>query len=109
MPMSNTIHKEGDLYKVIKVGGHTFELRFGYYADFERNSGVPVVIYPDLAEQKRYSTDGQMLVTAVQDPCRYYEPVDHDQKEECCCDCRHYLSPGDDIAICACRSNVKSP
>ena len=31
---------EGDLYKIVNLGGRTFELRFGYYEEYERESTV---------------------------------------------------------------------
>ncbi len=101
----NSPPREGDLYKIITIDGHTFELRFGYYADFERKHGDPVVIYPDLNEERHYTNDGMLIVTAVQDPCKHYEVPEHKARDECCVDCIHYSQPGDDIGICKCRYN----
>ncbi len=97
--------REGELYRVIEIGGHRFELRFGYYEDFERESGEPVVIYPDLSEQMLYDGDGKRIVTAIQDPCRHYSVPEEKAREECCCDCQYYRYCGDDIGICACAEN----
>ena len=99
--------KEGELYKVVEVGGHKFELRFGYYAEFERERGEPVVVYPDLTEYKLYTEAGQMLVTAIQDPCPYYKVPEEKARDECCCDCEFYQFSGDDIGICSCSANDK--
>lgn len=44
MSATNGPPKEGDLYKTIKIDRFTFELRFGYYADYERKTGEPVVV-----------------------------------------------------------------
>ncbi len=100
MSATNGPPKEGDLYKTIKIDRFTFELRFGYYADYERKTGEPVVVYPDLNEQKLYTQDGRRLVTAIQDPCDYYEAANPMVLGDCCCDCIHYRHPGDDIGIC---------
>lgn len=100
MSYTNNPPKEGELYKVIKIGRHTFELRFGYYAEFERASCEPVVIYPDLLKQKLYTEDGRRIVTAIQDPCRCYEVQGRTERDECCNDCLHYILEGDDIGIC---------
>lgn len=45
MPNTNVLPKEGDIYKVVKIDGHVFELRFGFYEEFEREKGEPVVVY----------------------------------------------------------------
>ena len=100
MNRTNAPPREGDLYKAITIGKYTFELRFGYYAEFERASGEPVVIYPDLIERKFYTEDGRRLVTAIQDPCPYYEVSDERVRDECCNDCRHYTSEEEGIGIC---------
>lgn len=107
MDAPNAAPKEGDLYKTLRVGGHTIELRYGFYAEFEREIGEPVVIYPDLSQKKLYTKDGRMLATAIQEPCAYYQVPEGKTREECCCDCEYYLYSGDDIGICACPSNRK--
>ena len=100
----NAPPKEGDLYKRIEIDGHVFELRFGYYEEFERESGEPVVIYPDLTAQALYTKDGRRLVTAIQDPCEHYIVPEGRARDECCNDCRYYVTGGDDIGICSHRS-----
>lgn len=101
--------KEGDLYKVIKIGDHRFELRFGYYEEFERIRGEPVVIYPNLADRQLFDNDGKRIVTAVQEPCSYYKAQGRNTGDGCCCDCFHYRF-GDDIGVCDCAANdIKPP
>lgn len=101
--------REGDIYKVIRIGEHTFELRFGFYAEFERDTGEPVVLYPDLTRMKRYTLDGQLIVTAIQETCQHYEGPEHKVMDRYCSDCRHFQHPGDEIGICGCKhSNLKS-
>ena len=105
MSAINAPPKEGDIYKVIKIDEHTFELRFGFYADFERESGEPVVIYPDLVNNRYYTSDGKRIVTAIQDPCNRYRVSSHTPRDECCNDCDHYKTSGDDIGLCTHPAN----
>ena len=96
--------KEGDLYKVIHIFGHSFELRYGYYSDTERHGrySEAVHIYPDFRTVPLYTQDGYPFVTQMQDICRHY-----DGKENCddCYSCRHYCHGDDLLGICICREN----
>ena len=103
--MTDNPRKEGDVYKTVVAGGHSFSLRYGYYEDFERNRGEPVVIYPDLKETPMYSTDGFRLVTAIQDVCDSFEARDAVEEDSCCCDCIFYPNPQSCIDICTCEQN----
>lgn len=100
MPNRNVLPKEGDIYKVVKIDGHVFELRFGFYEEFEREKGEPVVVYPDLVAEKRYTADGKRLVTAIQDPCPHYQVPENRKEDGCCNDCLHYRISGDEIGYC---------
>ncbi len=104
----NSPPKEGDIYKIVNIDGHTFELRYGYYEEYERKNSEPVVIYPDLT-RRIYTKDGYLIVTAIQDPCSYYEISEHKARDECCVDCIHYSSPDNDIGICKCMHNQNKP
>ncbi len=99
--------KEGDLYKRITIGQHTFELRYGYYTESDRAFGEPAVIFPELSEEKLYNEVGYRIVTAVQDPCEFYEASGRKTKDESCIGCIHYSPPSDDIGICKCIHNMK--
>lgn len=101
----NAPPKEGDLYKILTIEEHTFELRFGFYADFERENGDPVVIYPDLTKKRIYTKDGRWIVTAIQDPCSYYQVSEQKVRDGCCNDCDYYVVSGDEIGICTCPAN----
>ena len=101
----NAHPKEGDIYKIVKIDGYTFELRFGYYADFERETSEPVLLYPDLSEHKLYTNEGRQLVTAIQEPCVHYIGAGRRSGDECCCDCRYYIYPGEEIGICSYEEN----
>lgn len=102
MPYSNTAPREGDIYRTIRIDTHTFELRFGFYAEFERRTSEPVVLYPDLSQTKHYTDDGRQIVTAIQEACPFYEAPEHKVMDTCCGDCRHYHQPGQEIGICTC-------
>lgn len=94
--------REGDLYKRITVAGHTFELRYGYYEDNERELCPPVVIFPDLMSQRLYCRDGYPLVTQIQDICEYYKS-NTDHPENWCGDCDHFSGEHPEIGICRCE------
>lgn len=101
------LYKEGDIYKTVTAGGHTFTLRYGYYEDYERSAGEPVVVYPDLSAEPLYSADGYRVVTAVQDVCDYFNGK-HNADDDCCCgDCAYYLNPQACIDVCTCEQNRK--
>ncbi len=104
----NSPPKEGDIYKVIHIDGYAFELRYGYYEEYERKTGEPVVLYPDLT-RRIYTADGYPIVTAIQEPCSYYKVSNHKTWNESCVDCIHYSPPGDDIGVCKCKHNQKNP
>lgn len=99
--------KEGVIYKTVVAGGHSFTLRYGYYEDYERSRGEPVVIYPDLGRIPLYSDDGYRVVTAVQDACGEYVPRGARDEDACCCDCIFYPDARSCIGVCACISNRK--
>lgn len=100
--------KEGELYKRLTVDGHSFELRYGYYDDRERTICPPVVIFPDLRSDPRYTRGGQPLVTQVQDACKYYHSTEG-PAEGWCGDCDHFEAEQPEIGICQCSQNQKSP
>lgn len=82
----NNKPKEGDLYSSVRVFGHTFELYYGYYEDFERESrwSEPVPIYPNLKENPLYTIEGYPIVTRMQVACPFYDgPTEKDSCEHC--------------------------
>lgn len=98
--------RDGDLYKVIKAFGKTFEVRYGYYEDFEKRNGEPIPIYPDFTKSPEYSESGSPFVTAMQDSCDFAKLKTN--SFGFCNDCRHY-KPGEDfIGICVCREKRKN-
>lgn len=96
--------REGALYKALNVGGHNFELCYGYYDESERDRCSPVVIFPDLVTVPRFTTEGRPLVTQIQDPCLHFSPAG---EEHWCGDCRHYSCEQPEIGICNCDHNLR--
>ena len=107
MLKNNAPLKEGELYKVFSVGGHTFEVRYGYYDESERGRVDPLPVFPDFVKNPTFSYDGRPVVAIVQSPCGYYVSRDEANKEEWCGDCRHYSDAGAEIALCSCELNRK--
>lgn len=100
------IMPEGALYKTLTIFGNTFEVRYGYYAEFERENEncYPVPIYPDFRENPLYTKDGYPFVTKMQGICRLGSSKFTDG---CCADCPHYLHGEEMIGICTCAGNRK--
>jgi hypothetical protein len=96
--------RDGDLYKTINVFGKRFDLRYGYYEEFERARGEPIPIYPDFRENPVYTEDGHPFVTQMQDLCRHGESKFRDG---CCADCKYYKNGEDLVGICLCEKNRK--
>ena len=96
--------KEGDLYKSVKILGRTFELRYGYYEEYERTRGEPIPIYPDFKNEPVYTEDGRPFVTQMQTLCPHGESKFADGY---CADCRYYLECEEMIGICKNDKNKK--
>lgn len=109
MSHNEQVFKEGDLYKRIQIGEHVFELRYGYDTESDRALGEPYVLFPKLCETPMYHPNGFRIVSAIQNPCEFYEVTAHKMRDECCVDCIHYMPPGDDIGICTHPCNAKKP
>ncbi len=89
--------RDGDLYKIMDIHGVSFEIRYGYYEEFERDHHDPVPIYPDLATEPRYTPYGRPLVTAMQNACDSFEGAD---PELGCYGCKYYKEENDLIGTC---------
>lgn len=96
--------RDGDLYKIITLFGEVFELRYGYYEDFERGRGEPVPIYPDFEENPVYTKEGFPFVTQMQSLCTHGKSKFEDG---CCVDCDHYSQGDDLIGICTNAKNKR--
>lgn len=98
--------RDGDLYKRISLNGKEFEIKYGYYEDFERESRFfePVPIYPDFEKHPVYTREGEPFVTQMQSLCPYGDSKFHDG---CCVDCSYFKEGDDLIGICKCPKRKK--
>ncbi|MBQ8381003.1 MAG: hypothetical protein IJY18_03835 [Clostridia bacterium] len=97
--------KDGDLYKTVTLHGVSFELRYGYYEEFERAAGEPIPIYPDFKAKPIYTSDGIPFVTQMQELCEHGESS---FKDGCCADCRYYSDGEELIGVCTHPKNRRA-
>jgi hypothetical protein len=95
-------HKVGDLYKIIEISGKQFEIRYGYYEEFEAGRTDPLPIYPDFRREPVYNDNGEPFVTSMQDVCSHFrgETVDG-----FCIECPYYSHGDELIGICTNKKN----
>ena len=103
--MSNKV-KEGDVYKVVKIFDRTFELRYGYYNELDRNGkyNEPIPIYPDFLRTPEYTQEGIPIVTAMQDVCGEYMGK---PKSETCNGCLYFSEGEEHFGLCTHRERWK--
>ncbi|MBQ8830992.1 MAG: hypothetical protein IJ017_05295 [Oscillospiraceae bacterium] len=94
--------REGDLHSIVTIGTHSFELRYGYCDDCDRFTDEPYILYPDLLSKPFYTEEGCRIVTALQSICKYYEPINKQEREDCCYTCSFYPNQHTEIGICKC-------
>ncbi len=92
--------REGDLYDTIIVDGRVFEIKYGFYEEFERNSGDPFPIFPDLNKNAEYTKDGYRIITQMQEPCEDFEIKSEDFSERVCGGCIYFGDNNKLIDIC---------
>lgn len=99
--------KEGDLFKVIRIHGRTFEIRYGFYEECDRTNrfAEPVEIYPDFIKDPQYTDEGLPFVTAIQAPCKKFKG--NKNENSTCEECEHYEHCEELLAICRCPANRK--
>ena len=104
----HTVPKEGDLFKVIKLYGRTFEIRYGFYEERDRYTPLaePVAIYPDFAANPQYSEEGIPFVTEMQALCPYF--TGKKSEDSCCGDCAYYVHGDELLGTCSCPQNQKT-
>lgn len=105
-PAQHAEPKEGDLYKILLLSGKSFELRYGYYEEFERQYNEPMPIYPDFIKNPVYTEDGTPFVTKMQDACIHYSGKDTVDRE--CAGCAYYMHGDEFLGLCACPHNKKT-
>lgn len=101
--------KEGDLYKIVNTYGRTFELRYGYYEECDRQSPLcqPIVIYPDFTREPVYTEKGAPFVTMMQDACKRFAGEIKRTPDTTCAECRHFVKGEEWFGICNCPKNQK--
>lgn len=99
--------REGELFKVIRSHGRSFEIRYGFYEERDRHSpfAEPMAIYPDFLAQPDYTDDGMPFVTAIQHPCHRF--TREKDENSTCEDCGHYRQCEELIGLCVCPENRK--
>lgn len=105
--MNRITPREGDIYEVVCVGGHSFTIRYGYYAEEERQNTDPLPIYPCFIADPHYTEEGHPLVTRIQDACEYYRTRESGEGDGWCADCVHCTGLHDAIGICHCEHRRK--
>ncbi len=103
--MPSDKHFEGELYRVLEAFGKHFEIRYGFYEDFERGSSEPIPIYPDFANEPQYTPDGSPFVTQMQDMCPHATFRAEGLTDECCGNCSHFRAGTELIGKCVCPFN----
>ncbi len=103
--MGGNVFREGDIYMVISVRDKSFEIKYGYYEDFERECQEPIPIFPDLAKCPVYTECGYKIVTQVQMPCEYFKLKSEQFSEEWCGSCKHFEDEHSMISVCTCQRN----
>ena len=96
--------RDGDIYKIVALDGKTFEIRYGYYEEYEKRRGEPIPIYPDFKEKPEYTDDGCPFVTQMQDLCEHGSSR---FKDGFCIDCKYFEQGDDLIGVCRCPKNRK--
>ena len=99
--------REGELYKIIRLEGRTFEIRYGFYEEKDRYSqyAEPLEIYPDFIKEPQYTDAGVPFVTAFQNPCEHFGGRRNENST--CEECASYQQGDELIGLCACPKNRK--
>lgn len=99
--------REGELYKIVRIQGHSFPLIYGYYEECDRQNPAvePMPIYPDFARQPQYTHEGFPFVTQMQDACQFYQGKTRKFCE--CAECQFYFQGEELIGICTCLQNKR--
>ena len=102
------VQREGDVYKLISISGQTFEIRYGFYSDSERELGEPIPIFPDFISMPQYDTNGRPYVTHIQDPCKHYDTGKNYAGDGWCADCIYFSDKDKEISVCKCAKNIRT-
>ena len=100
-------HNEGELYRVVTTFGKTFELRYGYYGEKDRQNPLckPVPIYPDFQREPIYTDEGKPFVTMMQDACKNYKGDSKRTSDTTCAECKYFERGEEWFGVCKCPYN----
>ena len=103
------VRREGDLYKIVTTFGKTFELRYGYYEQRDRESTLcePAIIYPNFLEEPIHTDGGEPFVTAMQDCCERYSGDIKRTSDTTCAECKYFMQGEEWFGICTHQKNNK--
>ena len=109
-PLTNTEPKEGDLYRIVTTFGKTFELRYGFYEEKDRQNPLckPAVIYPDFVKAPIFTDYGNPFVTMMQDACDHYKGNTKPTSDTTCADCKYFERGEEWFGICKCQLQKKN-
>ena len=95
-------HKEGEVYKVVTTFGKTFELRYGFYEEQDRQSPLcePAIIYPDFLKYPICTDNGEPFVTMMQDACVRFKGEDKLTRDTTCAECKYFERGEEWFGIC---------
>lgn len=95
---------EGELYEIIEIEGHRFEIICGYNTNQDKITGFVMPIYPDFLKEPKYTKLGYPLASCSQNICEYYKRLPECDNEGSCIDCYHFeREPMKMIGVCKCR------
>ena len=108
-PVQDPTPKEGELYKTVTTFGETFELRYGFYEERDRQNPLcqPAIIYPDFLKEPLFTKEGNPFVTMMQDACARYRGEAKRTPDTTCAECRHFKRGEEWFGICTCPKNKK--
>ena len=104
---SSTLPCEGELYKIIRLFGVAFEIRYGFYEERDRSYryAEPIPIFPDFIKSPCFTDDGMPFATAIQLPCSHF--VGRENENNSCEDCAYYRPCEELLGICICPSKKR--
>ena len=102
-------HADGELYRIVTTFGKTFELRYGFYGEKDRQNPLcePAVIYPDFTIEPLYTEEGEPFVTMIQDACDKFNGHVKRTPDTTCADCGYFERGEEWFGVCRCPHNRK--
>lgn len=109
-PTAGESPKEGELYKTVTTFGRTFELRYGYYEECDRQNPLcqPIPIYPDFRREPLYTAEGSPFVTVMQDVCEHVRGHTSVTADSTCDECAYFKQGEEWFGICTHPKNKRS-